>query len=123
MSDLGFRAHSFAMTVRSPAIAAPTGCVAVSTDDGLLAEYARSRSSDAFGQLVTRYVGMVHAAALRQTVGDAHLAEDVTQAVFIILSERARSIPAGSVLAGWLLLTTRYVARNATRREQRLKRR
>jgi hypothetical protein len=56
-------------------------------DIELLREYARAHSEQAFRTLVERHIGIVYAVALRQT-GDAQLAEDVTQAVFIVLSER-----------------------------------
>ena len=53
---------------------------------------------------------MVHAAALRQTRGDAHLADDVTQAVFIVLARRAETI-AIDCLPAWLLTTARPAPR------------
>ncbi|HVT87582.1 MAG TPA: sigma-70 family RNA polymerase sigma factor [Tepidisphaeraceae bacterium] len=92
------------------------------SDSDLLAEYARSRSADAFGQIVSRYIDIVHAAATRQ-VHDPHLADDVCQAVFLILSQRAQKISPATSLGGWFILTTQNVARNARRRESRLKRR
>jgi RNA polymerase sigma factor (sigma-70 family) len=94
------------------------------SDAELLSDYARSGSADAFGRIVERYAGFVHSAALRQVGTDAHLAEDVTQAVFLILWRRGRTLdPRRTMLTGWLLLTTRNVACNALRREWRLKRR
>ena len=55
----------------------------------LLRRYADEGSQPAFGDLVRRTVDLVYAAALRQTGGDAHLAEDVTQGVFLALARRA----------------------------------
>src|SRR5688500_20318963 len=87
----------------------------------LLAEYlAVGASPDqrqrAFARLVQRYVDPVYAAARRQLGGDVHLAEDVTQAVFIVLAEKARSIPSDRPLSAWLLKVTGYCAANALRR-------
>src|SRR3954454_13565206 len=88
---------------------------AASTDAALLDRFARTRSQAAFRQVVDRYVNLVHAAARRQ-VRDPHLAEDVTQAVFLLLSQRAATVAAQRTVGGWLLLTTRNVARNALKR-------
>src|SRR5262249_18796492 len=78
----------------------------------LLQEYARSRSQEAYRQLVERYAGLVYAAARRQ-VRDKHLAEDVTQAVFVVLAQKAGTIRPGRPLSAWLLTTTRYTCSNA----------
>src|SRR5688572_33483388 len=85
----------------------------------LLRQYVRERSQEAFAQIVRQYVDMVYASARRQ-VRDAELAQDVAQAVFIVLSEKAASLPSDRPLSAWLLTTTRYVAANARRsREHR----
>ena len=76
-------------------------------DHELLQRYAASRCEAAFTELVKRYVDLVHSAALRQVGGDAHLAQDVTQAVFIDLARKAASLSGSSVLAGWLYTGTR----------------
>jgi RNA polymerase sigma factor (sigma-70 family) len=87
-------------------------------DAPLLAEYIRDRSARAFRPLADRYVRLMYQAALRQ-VGDAHLAEDVTQAVFLVLARRAGTIRSARVLPAWLLKTTAFAARNARLSESR----
>jgi RNA polymerase sigma factor (sigma-70 family) len=87
-------------------------------DFDLLRQYADHGAQDAFAALVTRHVNLVYAAARRQ-VGDAHLAQDVTQAVFVLLAQKARSIGPNTVLAGWLYNATRYAAANARKMERR----
>lgn len=78
-------------------------------DIGLLREYATRNSQTAFETLVSQRIGFVYSAALRQ-VGDPHVAEEVTQAVFIILAQNASKISDKTILAGWLFKTTRFVA-------------
>jgi RNA polymerase sigma factor (sigma-70 family) len=83
------------------------------TDDmALLREYARRNSEEAFAALVSRHVNLVYSVALRQ-VCDPHLAEEITQAVFIILARKAKSLNAKTILPGWLCRTARYVSANA----------
>ncbi len=86
------------------------------TDLELLQEYAVRNSEEAFGTLANRYTSLVYSAALRQT-GDHAGAEEITQAVFIILARKAAGFRADAILSGWLLRTTRFVALNARRRE------
>ena len=88
------------------------------SDMDLLREYARDNSEQAFRTLVDRHLNMVHAVALRQT-GQAQVAEDVTQAVFIVLAEKAATIPHNTILSGWLFRATRFAASNVKRAETR----
>jgi RNA polymerase sigma factor (sigma-70 family) len=87
------------------------------SDADLLKSYAQQKSDAAFAELVGRYVNLVHASAMRQ-LRDAHWADDVTQAVFIVLARRAGHVR-GEYLAGWLLKTTRYCAADALKRQAR----
>lgn len=87
-------------------------------DIDLLREYATQNSESAFETLVTRRLPFVYAAALRQ-VRDPHMAQEVTQAVFVILAQKAARMPEKTILTGWLFKTTRFVAMAQTRRAAR----
>ncbi len=89
-------------------------------DFELLRDYVTNQSETAFRALVERHVDMVYATALRQ-VGDAHLAEEATQAVFITLARKARGLSPCTILAGWLFRAAQYAAAKAQRTELRRK--
>jgi RNA polymerase sigma factor (sigma-70 family) len=88
----------------------------------LLRDYATRRSEAAFAELVERPAPLVYSAALRQT-DDAHLAEEITQTVFVILARKAGAISQKTILAGWLFRTTRHVVADALKMQIRRYRR
>lgn len=89
------------------------------TDAELLQRYVAQQDERAFAELVQRYLGLVYAAALRRTSGQAHLAEDIAQKVFSDLARKAATLAGHPALTGWLYRSTRYVAIDAIRSEQR----
>lgn len=91
-------------------------------DHLLLTHYAQDRSQAAFAELIERHVDMVYSTALR-IVGDSHLAEDVSQAVFLTLSDKAAHLSPRAIVGGWLYHVTCLTARNARRSEMRRQRR
>jgi uncharacterized protein (TIGR03435 family) len=89
------------------------------TDDmALLREYAQRNSEEAFAALVSRHVNLVYSVALRQ-MRDPHLAEEITQAVFIILARKAKSLHAKTILGAWLCRTARYACADAIKIQRR----
>lgn len=84
----------------------------------LLRDYVDHRSEAAFEALVKRHIRMVYSAALRR-VRDPHLAQDVTQAVFVLLARKAPKLRSSVVLGGWLYRTAGFVARRALRDQAR----
>jgi RNA polymerase sigma factor (sigma-70 family) len=114
---------------RAAAAAAATNVSAPGADDGtLLEQFVATGSQQAFALLVRRHVDLVYAAARRRVRalgGDSALADDVTQAVFMILARRAATVRTrgrAGVLPAWLLSTTRYAATNAVTLETRRRR-
>src|ERR1035437_3507524 len=92
------------------------------TDAVLLELFSRDESEEAFAELVRRHIALVHSVALRHTENPEH-AQEITQAVFIILARKAASLVRKTVLSGWLYHTARLTAANFRRSEFRRARR
>ncbi len=86
-------------------------------DHQLLKAYSEG-DEHAFETLVERYFRMVYAVAARQA-GDLHLAEDVAQSVFLILSRKACGFSANASIPGWLVRASRFVCRDAIKMRRR----
>jgi len=84
----------------------------------LVREYADRNSESAFAELVHRHINLVYSVALR-FAGNCEDAQDVTQAVFIILTQKAAGLRQGTILTGWLYETTRFTAMNLLRSRSR----
>jgi RNA polymerase sigma factor (sigma-70 family) len=87
-------------------------------DMDLVREFARDNSETAFTELVRRHINLVYSVAWRCTGNDGD-ANDVTQAVFIILARKAAGLREKTLLTGWLYETTRFAAARLLRTNAR----
>ncbi|HEX4264075.1 MAG TPA: sigma-70 family RNA polymerase sigma factor [Verrucomicrobiae bacterium] len=91
-------------------------------DHSLLNEYVERGSEAAFAELVGRHINKVYSVALRHTGNPAH-AEEITQAVFVILAKKSGHLRRGVIISGWLYQTARLTAVTFLRSEIRRARR
>ena len=91
-------------------------------DRDLVRCYASEGSETAFRALVDRHVGLVFATAYRQ-VGDAGLAEEITQNVFVRLARKAPLLAGHETIAGWLHRSAILESKARFRSEMRRRRR
>jgi RNA polymerase sigma factor (sigma-70 family) len=87
------------------------------TDAELLNQH-RNGSDSAFADLVRRHLAWVYGLA-RRRLGDAHLAEDVAQAVFVLLHRKSPRFAADRAMVSWLYKTACYASDSAARGERR----
>ena len=87
-------------------------------DRQLLRQFVEYNSQEAFAALTKRYLGLVYSVCRRET-DNPETAEDVTQAVFLILAKKAPTLRRNVVLSGWLFQTARFAAKNARTQETR----
>src|SRR3954451_345316 len=91
-------------------------------DISLLREYVERDSQEAFAVLVARHVNKVYSIALRHT-RNPHQAEEITQAVFVVLARKSRQLGKQVILSGWLCRTAQLSALTFIRTEIRRTRR
>lgn len=91
-------------------------------DIELLQRYTAERSEDAFAALIARHMNKVYSVALRHA-GNASQAEEITQAVFVLLARKARSLSRSTILSAWLYKAARLTALTFVRSEMRRARR
>src|SRR6266852_305281 len=92
------------------------------TDAALVDRFARHRDEAAFTALVDRHGSMV-LQVCRRVLGDAHTAEDVFQAVFLVLARKASCLRQPDAVAGWLHGVARRLAWKARADDMRRRRR
>jgi len=84
------------------------------SDQQLLQEYIKQGSQDAFREIVSQHGKMVYSACYR-IFQDAHLAEDATQEVFLVLMKKASTLKPEITLGGWLYNRAIWTAKNMNR--------
>src|SRR5580700_1681276 len=92
--------------------AAPT------SDRELIEAFVREESENAFRCLVERHARWMFAAAYRQ-LRDRQLAEDATQAAFIILLQKAHAMPSNTKISTWLFSVLQFTVKNLRRSRRR----
>lgn len=119
---------SGATTSRSTPAEHPPSVAGQPTDEVLLARFAAHRDAEAFGQLVGRHLARVRGTA-RRICTDPATADDIAQAVFILLARRAEDLSRRSLLgptgyvAGFLHRATVLTALDVLRAQRRRHRR
>lgn len=94
----------------------------MSEDMDLVREYVRHKSERAFAELVSRHINLVYSVAFRHAQ-NVHLAQEITQAVFVLLAQKAGHLGPKTVLSAWLCRASRNIAfRTSTAQYRREKR-
>ena len=98
--------------------------IARESDDALIRRFATTRDEAAFRELVERHAALVLGVARRVIVHEQD-AEEVLQATFIVLSQKAKKLKPGMSLANWLYgvayrISLRARSKKSRRREMLL---
>ena len=92
-------------------------------DAALLRSFLDDGSDAAFASLVQRHIALVYSVALRRVGGDTHLAQDISQKVFVTFARKAATLRGHASLSGWLYVSAQHASAELVRREQRRKQR
>ncbi len=90
------------------------------SDSDLLVEFSAEGNSAAFEELVLRH-GKLVTGTCRRVLGDADLAEDAAQAVFLTLAHKASALQGRASIAGWLHHVALNISLRARQAESRRK--
>jgi RNA polymerase sigma factor (sigma-70 family) len=88
-------------------------------DAASLQSFADRGDEKAFADLVRRHTPFVYSVALRRTGGDTHLAEDISQEVFVDMGRKAGRLARHPALKAWLYTATRFAEANRVTSERR----
>src|SRR3954465_13938899 len=84
----------------------------------LLAEFKKTRSEEAFSELVRRYTNLVYSVARRRLPNEAQ-AQEVTQSVFIRLARAVPDLHSDAQFVAWLHRTPVHASIDLWRAEAR----
>ena len=87
-------------------------------DGELLAQYFHEHREECFRALVERHSRMVYGCARRQ-VADHATAQDIAQAVFLLLVRKGSGLKRQTSIAGWLYRSTTLIARDTLKQSRR----
>src|SRR5688500_1026481 len=90
----------------------------MTSDVELLELHRRDGSESRFPDLVRRPVGSIHGGA-RRRLRDSHVADDVAQAVFVLLHRKSPRFANARSLVAWLHRAAWYATEVAVRQERR----
>src|SRR5580700_1848666 len=85
-----------------------------------VAKFVQSRDEDAFAALVERHAPLARNVC-RRLLGDVAAVDDIVQATFIVLANKAASIRRAASLSSWLYGTAHRLTRNYILRETGLR--
>lgn len=90
----------------------------MTTDQALLARWAKEQCEVSFGEIVRRRANLIYATAYR-SCNDPQIAEEATQMTLVSLARKARTLAGHPELLGWLHVAVIKHTRNLVRKRER----